>query len=184
MRNSIFVFLMILVSATAVPAATNEAVLASVTPAGTVAVKGGAVVPAFPKPGGWKEMPGKASDRYDTRHFMYFVTGEAPGIELYVCSDRRDEAPDGEFEIGLIDGFIKGFAGKAGFKYDSPVFDDRKIGEAKLKHTMVKLVKDPQILWVHGYIFVRKPSLTFVAIRSKAGGAEDLEKYLAKVKIE
>ena len=184
MRKPILVLLLIAVQATAMRAAANDVALASLTSAGAVKVKGGAVVPAFPKPGGWKEMPGKASDRYDTRHFMYFISGEAPAIELYVCSDRRDEAPDGAFEIGLVDGFIKGFAGKAGFKHDPPVFDDRKIGAAAVKHTLVKLVKDQQTLWVHGYIFVRKPSLTFVAIRSKEGGADDLEKYLAGVKTE
>lgn len=115
---------------------------------------------------------------------MYLVSGESPAIELYVCRDRSGDVTDAVFEIGLVGGYINGFGGKAGFKHDAPVFDDRKIGPVQWKHTLVKLTNDRQTLWVHGYILARKPSLTFVAVRTKEGNTDDLEKYLAGVKTE
>jgi hypothetical protein len=181
MRIQVFVFLIASILLASVEAATPDAQMATVTSAGTVEVQGGFVVPAFPKPGGWKEMPGKSSERYDTRHFMFFVPGASPAIELYVCSNLRNEPPDGGFEIGLVGGFINGFAGKSGLRSNPPSFDDRSIGTAKWKHTVVPLQNDRQTLWIHAYILVHNPSLTFIALRAREEGAEELERFLAGV---
>ena len=83
---------------------------ATITPAGSIVIRGGTIIPPFPKPGRWTEFPGKSSDRYETRHFMYMVPNESPAIELYVATDKNNERPDGVFEIGLVTGFLSGFA--------------------------------------------------------------------------
>ena len=184
MRLGFCLLVLMAMSVTEVQAATNEVPLATVNASGQVAVVGGMVVPMFPKLGIWRELPGKSSDRYDTQHFMYAVRGQSPSIELYVCADRSGEAADGAFEMGLVRGFIDGLGGKAGLKHDPPEFDERRIGSVKWKHTLVKFEKDQHIVWVHGYIFVHNPSITFIAIRSKEADTEDLEKYLADVKTE
>ena len=157
---------------------------ATITPAGSIAIKDGTVIPPFPKPGRWTEFTGKSSDRHGARHFMYMVPGEPPAIELYVTTDRRNEPPDGVFEIGLVTGFLSGFASKAGLRFEDPVFEDRDIGPAIVKHTLVKLSDDRRTLWVHAYIYPRQPSLTFIVIRGKDGAQEDIEKYLAGVEIK
>jgi len=157
---------------------------ATITPAGSVAIGGGTVIPPFPKPGRWTEFERKSSDRHDTRQFRYMVPGEPPAIELYVTTDKRHEPPDGVFEIGLVQGFLSGFASKAGLRFDDPVFEERYIGPARAKHTLVKLSDDRRILWVNAYIYPRTPSLTFIAIRAKDGTQGDIERYLAGVELK
>jgi hypothetical protein len=105
---------------------------ATITPAGSISIRDGSVVPPFPKAGKWTELEGKSFDSYKIHHFIYIVPSGPPAIELYVTTDRRDEAPDGVFEIGLVQGFVRGFASKAGFKYEDPIFEDRVIGPAEV----------------------------------------------------
>ncbi len=92
--------------------------------------------------------------------------------------------PDGVFEIGLVQGFLSGFASKAGLRFEDPVFEERYIGPARAKHTLVKLSDDRRILWVHAYIYPRTPSLTFIAIRAKDGAQGTIERYLAGVEMK
>ena len=167
-----------------VHAASEGVAAATITPAGSISTRDGTGIPPFPKAGRWTELRGKSSDRYETRHFMYVVPSEPPAIELYVTTDRRNEPPDGVFEIGLVQGFVSGFASKAGLKFSYPVFEERDIGPAKVKHTLVKLSDDRRTLWVHAYIYPRTPSLTFIAIRAKDGAQGDIEKYLSGVEIK
>ena len=157
---------------------------ATITPAGSISIRDGTAIPPFPKPGRWTEFPGKSSDRYETRHFMYMVPSESPAIELYVATDKNNERPDGVFEIGLVTGFLSGFASKAGLRFDDPVFEERHIGPATVRHTLVKLSDDRRILWVYAYIYPRTPTLTFIAIRAKDGAQEDIERYLAGVEMK
>ena len=143
----------------------------------------GTVVPPFPQAGRWTEFDAKSSDRYDIRHFMYIVPHESPAIELYVTTDRRDEAPDGAFEMGLVKGFVRGFASKAGFDYEEPVFGERYIGTFTTQHTSVRLSNGRRTLWVHAYTYLRKPSLTFIVVTGKEGVQEGIETYLSRVDV-
>jgi hypothetical protein len=154
----------------------------TITPAGSILIRDGGIVPPFPKAGKWTELAAKSFDSYEIAHFIYIVPSESPAIELYVTMDRRDEPPDGVFEIGLVQGFVHGFASKAGLKYEDPVFEDRLIGPAKVKHILTKIFDDRRTLCVHAYIYPRKPSLTFIVIRAKDCRQEDIETYLIGVK--
>ncbi len=157
---------------------------ATITLAGSIVTRNGTVVPPFPKVGRWTEFEGKSSDRYETHQFRYMVPNEAPAIELYMTTDKRNEAPDGVFEIGLVKGFVRGFASKAGFKYEEPVFGGRNIGTAKTLYTSVLLSKGRQTLWVHAYVYPRKPSLTFIVVTGNEGRREGIEKYLLGVEVK
>lgn len=183
MRAILALSLIIAVMPVAVRAASEGGAAAAITPAGSVSIRDGTVIPPFPKAGRWTEFERKSSDRYETRQFRYMVPGEPPAIELYVATDRRNEPPDGVFEIGLVQGFLSGFASKAGLKFQDPVFDERAIGPATVKHTVVKLSDDRRTLWVHAYIYPRTPSLTFIAFRAKDGTQEGIEKYLVGVEL-
>lgn len=166
-------------------AAAAAAALAMVTPEGTVSIQDGSVVPPFPKAGRWTELAGKASDRYDTRRFFYLVPNESPAIELYVVTDRRNGTPDGAFEIGLFRGYLTSFAAKAGLSLqDSIVFQERVLGQARVKCAVAKLSDARRTLWVHAYIYPRQPSLTFIAIRAHDGGQEGIEQYLATIRVK
>jgi hypothetical protein len=184
MRAIIALSLILVVMPEGVRAAPEGGAAATITPAGSVSIRDGTVIPPFPKAGRWTEFTEKSSDRYETRQFRYIVPGEPPAIELYVTTDRRKEPPDGVFEIGLVQGFLSGFASKAGLKFQGPVFDKRVIGLAIVKHTLVKLSDDRRTLWVHAYIYPRTPSLTFIAIRGKDGAQEGIEQYLAAVDLK
>ncbi|MBI3780870.1 MAG: hypothetical protein HY278_07435 [candidate division NC10 bacterium] len=184
MRAIMVLSLILAVVPEGVRAAPEGGTAATITPAGSIVIRGGTVIPAFPKAGGWAEFTGKSSDRYETRHFMYMVPNEPPAIELYVATDRRNEPPDGVFEIGVVTGYFSGFASKAGLRFDDPVFEERYIGPATVKRTLVKLSDDRRTLRVHAYIYPRKPSLTFIAIRTKDGAQEDIERYLAGVELK
>ncbi len=167
-----------------VHSAAEERPTATITPAGKILIRDGTVVPPFSKEGKWTEVEGKRSDRYDTRHFICIVPGGPPAIELIVTSDRNPEPPDGVFEFGLVRGFLAGFASKAGFKADNFVFKDQVLGPAKVKRALVKLTNDRQTLWVHAYIYPRKPSLTFISIRAQDGAQMSIERYLATVDVK
>ncbi len=184
MRAIIALSLILAVVPKGVRAASEGGGAATITPAGSISIGDGTVIQPFPKAGRWTEFRGKSSDRYETRHFMYMVPSEPPAIELYVATERRNEPPDGVFEIGLVQGFLSGFASKAGLKFQDPVFDERAIGPATVKHTLVKLSDDRRTLWVHAYIYPRQPSLTFIAIRAKDGAQEGIEQYLAGVEMK
>jgi hypothetical protein len=184
MRAMLVLSLILAVVPKGVRAAQEGGAAATITPVGSVAIRDGTVIPAFPKAGRWTEFQRKSSDRHDTRQFRYMVSGEPPAIELYVTTDKRHEPPDGVFEIGLVQGFLSGFASKAGLKIQDPVFDERTIGPARVKHTLVKLSNDRRTLWVHAYIYPRAPSLTFIAIRGKDGAEGSIEQYLAGVELK
>ena len=184
MRAIIALWLILAVVPADVRVASAGGGAATITPAGSIVLRDGTVIPPFPKAGRWTGFTGKSSDRYETRHFMYMVPSESPAIELYVATDKNNERPDGVFEIGLVTGFLSGFASKAGLKFEDPVFEERYIGLATVKRTLVKLSDDRRTLWVHAYIYPRKPSLTFIAIRAKDGAQEDIEKYLAGVEMK
>jgi hypothetical protein len=158
--------------------------VAAITPSGKVLIAGGTVVPLFPRAGKWTEIAENTSDRYESRHFVYMVPGESPAIELFVTRDRKAEPPDGTFEMGLVKGFLSGFAANAGFKFNNVVFRDRMLGPSKIKHTLVKLTSNRGTLWVHAYIYPRKASLTFIAIRAQDGAQADIEKYLAAIELK
>lgn len=162
-----------------VRAASEGAAVATLSQAGSVSIKDGVVIPVFPKTGRWAQVGEKSSDRYDTRHFMYLVPSEPPAVELIVVGDRRNEPPDGVFEIGLVQGYVSSFATKAGLQFTDPVFDDRNIGPSRVKHGLAKMWGERRTLWVHAYIYPRNPSLTFVAIRPSDGAQETIEGYLA-----
>jgi len=184
MRATIVLSLILAVVPAGVRAASAGGAAATITPAGSIVIRGATVVPPFPKAGRWTEFPGKSSDRYETRHFMYMVPSESPAIELYVATDKNNERPDGVFGIGLVTGYFSGFASKAGLKFEDPVFEERYIGPATVKRTLVKLSDDRRTLWVHAYIYPRTSSLTFIAIRAKDGAQEDIERYLAGVEMK
>ena len=73
--------------------ATNELAVV-VQPDGTLALPGSAHVPPYSMTGKWIETPGKYSERYLTRHFMFMVPGESPAVELYLVHDRSGAKPD------------------------------------------------------------------------------------------
>jgi hypothetical protein len=157
---------------------------ATITSAGTILTMDGAIVPPFPKPGSWTELQGKSSDRYESRHFMYMVQSAPPAIELYVTTDKRGEAPDGVFEMGLVRGFLSGFCGKAGFTSASPVFQHRKIGSNQALCSIVQLSKGNKIIWLYAYIYPREPSLTFLTVRAEGDTSSSIETYLSGLNLK
>ena len=163
---------------------TGDRPLAAITPAGKVLITGGTVIPPFPKAGKWTELAGDTSSRYETQHFLYLVPGESPAIELFVARDRKGEPPDGAHEMGLVKGFLSGFADKAGLKFNNLAFRDRMLGRVKIRHTLVKLASARGTLWAHVYIYLRNPSLTFIAIRNQDGGQVEIEKYLVTLTLK
>lgn len=156
---------------------------ATLISSGSIVTRNGTVIPPLPKAGRWTEFEGKSSSRYETSHFMYIVPNESPAIELYVITDKRDEAPDGVFEMGFVKGFVRGFASKTGFKYEEPVFGERNISNAKTRYASVQLSKGSRALWVYAYVYPLKPSLTFIVVTNKEGTQEDIETYLSQVKV-
>jgi hypothetical protein len=113
----------------------------------------------------------------------YMVPGDVPAIELYVAAAKGQDAPDGIFEEGMVRGYIWGFAAEAGFSHSEPVFDERRIGAARVRHTLVRLAKERRTLWIHAYVFVRNPSMTFIAIRANDGEGQSIEDYLARLRL-
>jgi len=156
---------------------------ATITSEGTIVTSNGTSVPPLPQAGRWTEFESKSSEQYDIRHFMYVVPQEPPAIELYVTTNKGDETPDGVFETGLVNGFVRGFASKAGFGYDEPVFGERYVGQAKTRHALTRMSNGRQTLWVHAYIYPRKPSLTFIVVTGKEGVQEGIETYLSRVEV-
>jgi hypothetical protein len=110
------------------------------------------------------------------------VRGGSPAIELYVVAAKGQDKPDGIFEEGMVGGYIGAFAAKAGFSHSEPAFDERRIGVARVLHTVAKLEKGQRILWIHAYVFVRNPSMTFIAIRTNDGEEQIIEDFLARLK--
>ncbi len=184
MRAILALALILAVVPAGVCAAPGGPPVAMLTPAGSVLMSDGTVIPLFPKSGRWAQVGEKSTDRYDTQHFMYLVPSEPPAIELIVAADRSNEAPDGVFEMGLVKGYVSSFATKSGLQFSDPMFGDRNIGGATVKHALAKLWDDRRTLWVHAYIYLRNPSLTFIAIRPSDGAQESIEKYLATVEMK
>jgi len=159
--------------------ASAQGELAMIAPAGSISTRDGSVIPPFPTTGGWTELQGKSSDRYETRHFMYMVPSEPPAMELYVAADKRHEPPDAAFEMGLVRGYLTGFSGKAGFTPGSPVFQRRQIGSCQALCSTVQLSKGNRTIWFYAYIYPREPSLTFLTIRAEQDAGSSIETYLS-----
>ena len=164
--------------------ASAQAGTAAITRAGSIATGDGTVVPPFPKAGRWAELQGKSSDRYETRHFMYIVPGESPAIELYLSMDKRHEAPDGVFEMGLVRGFLSGFSGKAGFTSAGPAFQRRRIGYHEALCSIVQLSNGNRTIWLYAYIYPREPSLTFLTVRAEGDASTSIETYLSGLNLK
>lgn len=161
-------------------AETNELV-AVIQSNGFVSVSGLATVPPCGMLGKWTELPSKSSPDYLTRHFMFLVPQQAPVMELYLTRPQTTPKSNAGFEIGLVQGYVNGFAGKAGFKADAVVFEDNKIGAEKIKRCKVKLAREPKALWVYAYIYTRPTSLVFLTVRPDPDAQPTIERYLATV---
>jgi hypothetical protein len=172
-------FLLLMLSGgSAVPGSEPTAVI---TATGSLQLSDGTMVPPFPKAGNWTKLQRKSSDRHETQHFIYLVPNESPAIELYLAVDKRGDPPDGVFEVGMVLGFVQGFASEAGLTPEKPVFEEIRIGPGKVKQALVKLSDSRRKLWVQAYIFVRRPSLTFIAIRAQEPVTGEMENYLSGV---
>jgi len=156
---------------------------ASVPSDGTLAIAGVAEVPSMGATGKWIEMPGKSSDEHLTRHFMFLVPDQAPPLELYLAWEPSRAVSDGTFETGLVDGYVNGFAGKAGFKAADVKFEDCAIGGAKARRCKVQLSRDKRTLWIYAYVFARSTSLVFVSVRPESDAQPVIERYLATVRL-
>ena len=167
----------------ACPPAVAQGGTTTITSSGSIVVGNSTVVPPFPQPGRWTEFERKSSDRYEISHFRYMVSNEPPAIELFVTTDKRDENPDGVFETGLVQGFVKGFASNTGFTPEMPVFRERSIGTAKTLNASVKLSNGTRTLRVYAYVYPRKPSLTFITVTAREGVEEGIETYLSRLDV-
>jgi hypothetical protein len=87
------------------------------------------------------------------------------------------------FEIGLVRGFVSGLGSKAGFQFGEPAFEAHRVGPILVYRTLVKLSNAARNLWVHAYVYPRRPSLTFIAIRANDGAGESIEEYLKTLEI-
>jgi hypothetical protein len=150
---------------------------------GSLAIQGSAVVPRYAADGRWVEVQGKSSPRWATRHFLFTGPDGPPAMELYVSQNLAGERPDGAFEIGLVSGFLSGFGAKSGMRHGDPVFEDAVLGAARVKRCRAELSKGDRTLWVYAYIFVRRPSLTFLTIRSRPDESGTIEEYLGGVRL-
>lgn len=105
-------------------------------------------------------------------------------MELYVSQDLTEEPPDGAFEIGLVGGYLSGFSSGAGLRYAEPVWDDVVIGGIRLKRCRVELTRGERRLWLYAYVFVRRPSLTFLTLRPRQDAGPAIEDYLKTVHLK
>ena len=151
---------------------------------GTIALPNNGEVPPYSKYGNWTEMEKKESSRYFIRHFLFMVPNKPLAIELFVTHDRADEPADGGFEIGLVRGYVSGFASKAGFTFSGLVFEDLGIGSTKVKRCLVQLSSDQRKIWVYAYVYPRKPSLTFITVRAESDATGSIENYLATLRLK
>jgi hypothetical protein len=164
-------------------AASFLSVSGKITPDGNIVMEDGTIIPPFPQTGKWSDLGGKSYDGYTVRQFIYFVPGASPAIELYLATDGSEQTPDGVFEVGLVGGYVKGFASKAGLRYSEPVFEERRIGRVRANRTLVKLSDDRRSVWLYAYVFLGNPSLTFIAIRAKEAEGPSIEEYLAGIEL-
>jgi hypothetical protein len=155
----------------------------SITEDGTIAIASSAEVPPYGGSGRWTEMRGRSSARHVTRHFMFMVSGGPPAMELYVSHDLTREPPDGVFEIGLVGGYLSGFSSKAGLRHAEPVWENAMVGGLRVKRCRVELTKGERRLWLYAYVFVRRPSLTFLTLRPGPDAGPEIEGYLKVVRL-
>ena len=141
-------------------------------------------VPPCSKYGNWTEMEKKESSRYSIRHFLFVVPNKPPALELFVTHDRANEPPAGVFEIGLVRGYVSGFASKAGFTFSGLVFEDLTIGSTGVKRCLVQLSSDQRKIWVYAYLYPRKPSLTFITVRAESNARSSIENYLTTLRLK
>ena len=100
-----------------------------------------------------------------------------------MTTDKRDEHPDGVFEMGLVQGFVKGFASSTGFTPEAPVFRQQSIGATKTLNASVTLSNGTRTLRVYAYVYPRKPSLTFITVTAREGVEEGIETYLSRLDV-
>jgi hypothetical protein len=166
-------------------AATEADVLPiSIMEDGSLSVSGSAEIPPYAEGGRWTETRGRSSARYVTRHFMFMPPSGPPAMELYVARDLTGEPPDGAFEIGLVSGFVRGFASGAGFRYEEPAFEDVLVGGARLKRCHAELAKGDRRVWLYAYVLLRRPSLTFLTLRPRSDAGAAIEDYLKSVRLK
>jgi hypothetical protein len=151
---------------------------------GTLRIQGSAEVPRYPAEGRWTEVAGRSSDRWVTRHFLFLAPDQPPAMELYVSQSLRGDAPDGVFEIGLVTGFLGGFASRAGFRHETPAFDETLIARSRAKRCRVELTKGARRLWLYAYVFPRRPGLTFLTLWPRSDEAAAIEGYLGRLSLE
>jgi hypothetical protein len=183
MRVRVILSLVLALMPLCVYAASEGVGAATITPSGGILFEDGTTVPPFLKPGRWTEFEGKSNERYETRHFVCLVPGGSPAIELYIAASRNADPPDGVFEVGLVRGFLSGFAGKASLRFSEPIFEQQRIGLTTVTRTMVKLSDARRALWVYAYIYPRRPSLTFIAIRATDDVQQGIETYLQSLEM-
>jgi hypothetical protein len=165
------------------PVASGARISATMAADGSILIAERMRVPPYPVEGSWTEFEKKSAEPYEVRHFNYMVPGSAPAIELYLSEAKGDDAPDGAFEMRLVKGYVKGFPSKNGFVAEEPVFDQRTIGGIRVQHTLAKMTNGRRTLWVSAYIFIRKTSLTFLAVRAQEGGEAGVEEFLIGVEL-
>ena len=183
MRVGVVLSLILTLSPLTGYAASEGVGAATISPSGSITFEDGTTIPPFLKPGRWTEFEGKSNERYETRHFVYLVPGESPAIELYLAASRNADRSDGVFEVGLVKGFLSGFAGKASLRFSEPIFEQQSIGLTSVTRTRVKLSDARRALWVYAYIYPRRPSLTFIAIRATDDTQQVIETYLQSLEV-
>jgi len=149
---------------------------------GTLSVAGTAEFPPYGHDGRWTEGTRRSSAQYVIRHFLFMGSGGPPALELYIARNLQDDPPDGAFEIGLVGGFLRGFADQAGFAYARPVWSDTAIGGIPAKRCQVPLKKNDRTIWLYAYILPRRPSLTVLTVRPHPDEAAAIESYLGQVR--
>src|SRR5262245_64705176 len=145
----------------------------SITAAGAGTSDGAAMVPPYSASGGWKEAKGRSSSKYVTRHFNFMGPSGPPAIELFVAQSLTNSAPDGGFEVGMVGGYLTAFSAGLKMQY-TETWDDVVIGGVRLKRCRAELSKAERRFWLYAYVFVRQPSLTFVAIRQRADAGPEI----------
>jgi len=150
---------------------------------GSLVIPGAAEVPPYAEGGRWTETPGRSSSRHLSRHFMFMpASGPPPVMELFVTRDIADEPPDGGFEVGLVDGFLRGFTSGIGFRYEAPIFETGSLGPFPMRRCRVRLSKDDREMWLYAYVLLARPSLTFLTVRRQSDARPAIESFLSRVK--
>ena len=134
----------LVIAAAAMQPATGQpgALGISITGDGSVVIQGAAEVPPYAAGGRWVEGQPRTSARNAVRLFRFLGTSGPPAIELYVNRDLTNAPPDGVFETGLVQGFLRSFAAGAGFTPGPLVVEEATLGGSPVKRCRAELEKD------------------------------------------